>query len=58
MGRGKSKARQKKVARDLKYSIKDTDLELLAEELHSVSDQRRQKSGETQKDRFNNPNCE
>ena len=58
MGRGKSKARQKKVARDLKYSIKDTDLELLAEELHSVSDQRRQISGDTQKDKFNNPNRE
>ena len=34
MGRGRSKAKQTKVARDLKYSNHDTDLERLAKELH------------------------
>lgn len=34
MGRGRSKARQTKVARDLKYSTQDMDLEKLARELH------------------------
>ena len=34
MGRGRSKAKQTKVARDLKYSNKDMDLERLAKELH------------------------
>ena len=35
MGRGRSKAKQTKVARDLKYSNQDMDLESLAKELHS-----------------------
>ena len=34
MGRGRSKAKQTKVARDLKYSNHDMDLERLAKELH------------------------
>ena len=34
MGRGRSKAKQTKVARDLKYSSQDMDLERLAKELH------------------------
>ena len=34
MGRGRSKAKQTKVARDLKYSNQDMDLERLATELH------------------------
>jgi len=38
MGRGRSKAKQTKVARDLKYSNQDMDLESLANELHSESD--------------------
>ena len=33
MGRGRSKAKQTKVARDLKYSNQDMDLERLAQEL-------------------------
>ena len=37
MGRGRSKAKQTKVARDLKYSNQDMDLELLAKELHKES---------------------
>lgn len=35
MGRGRSKAKQTKVARELKYSNQDMDLESLAKELHS-----------------------
>ncbi len=34
MGRGRSKAKQTKVARDLKYSNQDMDLERLTQELH------------------------
>ena len=34
MGRGRSKAKQTKVARDLKYSNQDMDLEQLVKELH------------------------
>ena len=34
MGRGRSKARQTKVARDLKYATNEMDLEQLAKELH------------------------
>lgn len=39
MGRGRSKAKQAKVARDLKYSSQDMDLESLARELHGEVDQ-------------------
>ncbi len=38
MGRGRSKAKETKVARDLKYSNPDMDLERLAKELHGESD--------------------
>jgi len=34
MGRGRSKAKQTKVARDLKYHSQDIDVEKLARELH------------------------
>ncbi len=34
MGRGRSKAKQAKVARDLKYSSHEMDLESLEKELH------------------------
>ena len=34
MGRGRSKAKQTKVARELKYSNQDMDLENLVKELH------------------------
>ena len=37
MGRGRSKAKQTKVARELKYSNQDMDLESLAKELHGES---------------------
>jgi hypothetical protein len=38
MGRGRSKAKETKVARDLKYSNPDMDLERLAKELHGEVD--------------------
>ena len=38
MGRGRSKARETRVARDLKYSNQEMDLERLAKELHGESD--------------------
>ena len=38
MGRGRSKAKQTKVARDLKYSSHEMDLERLAKELHGEPD--------------------
>jgi hypothetical protein len=40
MGRGRAKAKQTKVARELKYHAPETDLERLARELHGevVSD--------------------
>ena len=41
MGRGRSKAKQTKVARDLKYLNQDMDLESLAKELHSESGDRK-----------------
>ena len=34
MGRGRAKAKQTKVARDLKYRTHETDLSALARELH------------------------
>ncbi|MBR7741745.1 DUF3073 domain-containing protein [Phycicoccus sp. BSK3Z-2] len=39
MGRGRAKAKQTKVARELKYFSPDTDLSALERELHSQSDQ-------------------
>jgi len=38
MGSGRSKAKQAKVARDLKYSSQDMDLERLTKELHGEVD--------------------
>ena len=35
MGRGRAKAKQTKVARDLKYRTHETDFGALAQELHS-----------------------
>ncbi|GGF44267.1 hypothetical protein GCM10011519_17670 [Marmoricola endophyticus] len=37
MGRGRAKAKQTKVARDLKYRSQDTDFDALAKELHGDS---------------------
>lgn len=38
MGRGRAKAKQTKVARDLKYRTHETDLAALANELHGSDD--------------------
>ena len=38
MGRGRSKAKQTKVARDLKYTSQEMDLDRLAKELHGDVD--------------------
>lgn len=38
MGRGRAKAKQTKVARELKYHTPETDLERLARELHGEVD--------------------
>jgi hypothetical protein len=43
MGRGRSKAKQTKVARDLKYSNREMDLEQLAKELHQELDSTKKK---------------
>jgi hypothetical protein len=42
MGRGRAKAKQTKVARDLKYRTHETDLSALARELHGGSDDNEQ----------------
>ena len=38
MGRGRAKAKQTKVARDLKYRTHETDFGALAKELHGETD--------------------
>ncbi|HYN29885.1 MAG TPA: DUF3073 domain-containing protein [Dermatophilaceae bacterium] len=38
MGRGRAKAKQTKVARELKYYSPDTDLSALERELHGASE--------------------
>ena len=38
MGRGRSKAKETRVARDLKYSNREINLEKLTKELHGDSD--------------------
>jgi len=39
MGRGRSKARETKVARELKYSNREMDIESLVKELHGESNE-------------------
>ncbi len=50
MGRGRSKAKQTKVARDLKYSNQDMDLERLAKELHGEVKEDKDFDGDFSKD--------
>ena len=40
MGRGRAKAKQTRVARDLKYSSHEIDVEKLARELHGEKNER------------------
>ena len=53
MGRGRSKAKQTKVARDLKYSNQDMDLERLAKELHSEVKEDKDFNDDSSKDNYN-----
>jgi hypothetical protein len=41
MGRGRAKAKQTKVARDLKYNSQEMDLDRLAKELHGEDSSKR-----------------
>ena len=43
MGRGRAKAKQTRVARDLKYSSQEIDVEKLARELHGELSNRDEK---------------
>jgi hypothetical protein len=52
MGRGRSKAKQTKVARDLKYSNQDMDLERLAKELHGEAKEDSEFNNESSNDTF------
>ena len=52
MGRGRSKAKQTKVARDLKYSNQDMDLEHLAKELHSEVKEDKDFNDDSSKDNY------
>ena len=49
MGRGRAKAKQTKVARDLKYRTHETDFSALAQELHSGPDRPPASSDDTLK---------
>ncbi len=46
MGRGRAKAKQTRVARDLKYSSQEIDVEKLARELHGEMAERDDKDDE------------
>lgn len=47
MGRGRAKAKQTKVARDLKYRTHETDFGALAKELHGSDSGEREQSDDT-----------
>ena len=50
MGRGRAKAKQTKVARDLKYRTHETDFGALAQELHGDEDQADGSAGDVDPD--------
>lgn len=50
MGRGKNKAKQTKVARDLKYGSSGLDLDALMNELHGTTDNRADQDEEQPED--------
>ncbi|MCH9736760.1 MAG: DUF3073 domain-containing protein [Actinomycetia bacterium] len=50
MGRGRAKAKQTKVARELKYSSPQTDFERLQRELSNASDDDRLNGGDVPSD--------
>ncbi|WP_067433904.1 DUF3073 domain-containing protein [Nocardioides jensenii] len=50
MGRGRAKAKQTKVARDLKYRTHETDFGALAQELHGSTAESNQQPPESASD--------
>jgi hypothetical protein len=56
MGRGRSKAKQTKVARNLKYSNQDMDLERLANELHGEAKEDKGFEDDSSNDNYNTRN--
>ncbi|NYG59696.1 hypothetical protein BJ980_002619 [Nocardioides daedukensis] len=50
MGRGRAKAKQTKVARDLKYRTHETDFGALAQELHGATGSNKDTSESTRED--------
>ena len=56
MGRGRSKAKQTKVARDLKYSNQEMDLERLVKELHGEVKADKDSNDDSSKDNYNSRN--
>jgi Protein of unknown function (DUF3073) len=52
MGRGRAKAKQTKVARDLKYRTHETDFGALAKELHGDSDSESDETSEEPDDEY------
>ncbi len=56
MGRGRSKAKQTKVARDLKYANQDMDLERLAKELHGEVKEDKDFNGDSPNDNYTSSN--
>ncbi len=56
MGRGRAKAKQTKVARDLKYRTHETDFGALARELHGETDS--DETPEEEDDAWSSPRTE
>jgi len=52
MGRGRAKAKQTKVARDLKYRTHETDFGALARELHGEEDRPPERAEEPDTDEW------
>ncbi|HET8594302.1 MAG TPA: DUF3073 domain-containing protein [Intrasporangium sp.] len=52
MGRGRAKAKQTKVARQLKYYTPDTDLSALERELHKASETDRKDTSRFDEDNY------
>jgi secreted Zn-dependent insulinase-like peptidase len=55
MGRGRAKAKQTKVARDLKYRTFDTDFDQLQRELQSQSAEADNNSGDDADEAYDDP---
>jgi len=55
MGRGRAKAKQTKVARELKYRSYETDFSELQRELHGEEDQRPPSTADDTSDEYDDP---